>query len=198
MTKGVWILAVFLLMVIGINFYLAPDDLRGCGDTPRRCPSADAIVAVSGGDTVARTAEAISLYQNDWAPLLIFAGAAKDKTGPSNAEVMKRQAVASGVPANAILTEETSVNTSENADNVKRIIDDRGIGSVIVVTSAYHQRRAGLEFGRAAGESVKVFNKPVQSDQQWSPLWWATPTGWYLAVGELIKIAMFYLTGAVV
>jgi len=42
------------------------------------------------------------LYKHDWAKLLIFSGAAADKTGPSNAEAMKRQALAAGIPSSDI------------------------------------------------------------------------------------------------
>ena len=40
------------------------------------CRKADAIVVVSGGDTNARTDEAIKLYKEGWAPLIVVSGAA--------------------------------------------------------------------------------------------------------------------------
>ena len=61
------------------------------------CRKADAIVAVSGGDTNARTDEAIKLYKEGWAPLIVVSGAAAaDKTGPSNAKAMYQRAINSG------------------------------------------------------------------------------------------------------
>lgn len=84
---------VFLIMgavlIKGISAYLGPDGLSQCQPYPSTeadCQSVDAIVAISGGDTEARTAQAIDLYKHDWAPLLVFSGAAADKSGPSNAE----------------------------------------------------------------------------------------------------------------
>ena len=190
---------VFLIMgfilVKGIGAYLGPDGLSKCQPYPSTeedCRAVDAIVAISGGDTVARTAQAIDLYDHDWAPLLVFSGAAADKSGPSNAEAMKRQAIDAGVPANKILIDETSENTKQNASNSIALFDQYKIRSVILVTSAYHQRRAGLEFGHRAGMAIKIINHPVQSDKQWGPLWWTTPTGWYLTVSEMIKIMLFY------
>ncbi len=190
---------VFLIMgfilVKGIGAYLGPDGLSKCQPYPSTeedCRAVDAIVAISGGDTAARTAQAIDLYDHDWAPLLVFSGAAADKSGPSNAEAMKRQAIDAGVPANKILIDETSENTKQNASNSIALFDQYKIRSVILVTSAYHQRRAGLEFGHRAGMAIKIINHPVQSDKQWGPLWWTTPTGWYLTVSEMIKIMLFY------
>jgi uncharacterized SAM-binding protein YcdF (DUF218 family) len=191
---------VFLIMgavlIKGISAYLGPDGLSQCQPYPSTeadCQSVDAIVAISGGDTEARTAEAIDLYKRDWAPLLVFSGAAADKSGPSNAEAMKRQAIAEGIPADKILIDETSETTKQNASNSIALFDQYRIRSVILVTSAYHQRRAGLEFGHRAGMAIKIINHPVMADKQWGPLWWTTPTGWYLTISEMIKIILFYV-----
>jgi len=186
------------VLIIGLTLYLGPNDLSGCDDQPSvkvGCQQADAIVAVSGGDTTARTNEAIKLYQNGWAPKLVFSGAAQDKSGPSNAAVMRRLALAAGVPESAILIEDQSTTTEENAQNTQSIFADNHISSVILVTSAYHQRRAGLEF-KADSAGISVRNHPVASDKQWSTVWWLTPGGWYLAISEVIKILAFYLGGA--
>lgn len=189
----------FGLLILAIGAYLSPDGLRACGAQPSDtgdCRKVDAIVAISGGDTVARTGEAIRLYENGWGSRLVFSGAAADKSGPSNAEAMKRQALAAGVPSGAILIDEFSETTKQNAANTTDLIAENDITSVIVVTSAYHQRRAGLEFGERAGTSVRVVNHPVASDNQWSGFWWSTPTGWWLATSELVKIGVFYAGGS--
>lgn len=190
--------AVFIMAIIGLGFYLTPNDLASCGTTPseqKPCQKADAIVAVSGGDTLARAHEAIMLYQNGWASKLIFSGAAQDKSGPSNAEVMSREATKAGVPEEDIITEEESATTKQNAEKTGTIFTENNISSVILVTSAYHQRRASLEFGARAQNSIALRNHPVAQDNQWSVWWWLTPTGWYLAIGEFIKIIAFYVGG---
>jgi uncharacterized SAM-binding protein YcdF (DUF218 family) len=186
------------LVVIGIGTFLAPDGLSHCEERPstqQDCHKVDAIVAISGGDTTARTAQAIQLYKDGWADVLIFSGAALDKTGPSNAEAMRQQALNAGVSSNDILIDETSETTKQNAVNSTDLFESRNIHSVILVTSAYHQRRAGLEFGQRAGIEVRIVNHPVRTDNQWSQLWWTTPTGWWLAVSELFKIGAFYIGG---
>lgn len=188
-----------ILVVIGIGDYLAPNDLSKCGARPsddENCAKVDAIVAISGGDTSARTSEAIKLYKHGWAETLIFSGAAQDKSGPSNAEAMRRQAMGEGVPASAILLEETSETTHQNAAQTKQLLLSRDIDTVILVTSAYHQRRASLEFNQRMGGLIKVLNQPVANDNQWSSIWWMTPIGWWLAIGELFKIAAFYVGGS--
>ncbi|MCA9334814.1 YdcF family protein [Candidatus Saccharibacteria bacterium] len=187
------------IVINGISAYLGPDGLGKCKSYPTAnvedCQEVDAIVAISGGDTPARTAQAIEMYKLGWAPILVFSGAAADKSGPSNAEAMQRQALAEGVPASRIILDETSETTQENADHAINIFEKNHIRSVILVTSAYHQRRAGLEFGKLAGMDVKIINHPVRTDNQWSEWWWLDPTGWYLAVSEMIKIIVFFARG---
>lgn len=186
-----------VVFVVGLSIYLSPDDLVKCGDTPTLaspCHKADAIVAVSGGDTEARAGEAIRLYENGWAPLLVFSGAAQDKSGPSNAEAMRQFAIMQGVPGDAILIDEESETTRQNAENAQTIFAKQNMTSVILVTSGYHQRRAGLEF--TAHTNVAVRNHPVANDNQWSSIWWLTPFGWVLAVGEFIKIIAFFIGGS--
>lgn len=178
-------------IIIGITLFLSKNDLQGCGDIPdaarQQCAAADAIVAVSGGDTSARTAEAVQLYKNNWAHKLVFSGAAADKTGPSNARAMKRQAIVAGVPANDILIEETSETTAENASQTVRLLKQKQISSVILVTSAYHSRRVSIEFTKAA-PNILTRSHPVATDNQWSNMWWTTVIGWQLALQELVKI----------
>jgi len=188
----------FGIIVVSLSIYLAPDDLATCQEQPglaTPCLPADAVVAVSGGDTTARTREAVALYKNGWAPKLIFSGAAQDKSGPSNAEAMRRIARSEGVPDTDIITEEAGATTKQNAEKTSAILERNNISSVILVTSAYHQRRASLEFAARAGGGVHLRNHPVASDNQWSALWWATPTGWFLAVSEVVKVIAFYLGG---
>jgi uncharacterized SAM-binding protein YcdF (DUF218 family) len=197
-----WFLLVALpviAIIVGISFYLQPNDFIGCHDQPMAggdsCQKANAIVVVSGGDTSARTAEAIKLYQNGWANDLVVAGAAQDKTGPSNAAVMRQQALAAGIPSSAIKIDEYSETTEQNAANTRSIFESEGYDSVILVTSGYHQRRASLEFERQA-QNTTILSHPLLTDKDWSPWWWLDPRGWWQAGGELVKIVVFYAQGA--
>jgi uncharacterized SAM-binding protein YcdF (DUF218 family) len=189
--------AVLAILITVVSVYLTPDDLRQCPGVNQKseCQKADAIVAVSGGNTSVRAAEAIRLYKQGWADTLIFSGAAADTSGPSNAEVMRRQALEADVPASDIKVETLAQTTRQNAERTKALLVEVGGGGakrVILVTSPYHQRRASLEFKALAGEAITIVNHPTPEDPDWSKLWWLTPRGWWLAGGELVKISAFY------
>ncbi|RWZ78181.1 MAG: YdcF family protein [Candidatus Microsaccharimonas sossegonensis] len=200
MIKWFFIVPAVVAAIIGaISFYLQPNDFIGCGDKPAtgtaQCVKADAIVVVSGGDTIARTDEGIKLLQNGWANSIVFSGAAQDKSGPSNAATMRQRALSAGVPAASIYVEERSATTAENALNTSAILANNNFNNVILVTSGYHQRRSELAF-KKENTKITVLNHPLLQDKDWSFWWWLSPRGWWLAGGELVKIAIFYLGGA--
>ncbi|MGV9001559.1 MAG: YdcF family protein [Candidatus Saccharimonadaceae bacterium] len=187
--------ALIVALVIGLSIYLQPNDFMSCGKQPvanTECDKANAIVVVSGGDTLARTTAGINLYKQGWADYLVLSGAALDKSGPSNAATMKLQAEEAGIPDYAILVDEEAMNTQENAENTQSIFKERNFHDVILVTSGYHQRRASLEFNKRAGGTI-IRNYPVVSDKDWGWYWWLTPRGWWLTGGEIAKIIAFHL-----
>jgi uncharacterized SAM-binding protein YcdF (DUF218 family) len=173
-------------LFFGIGYFLSPQD---------QLTKVDAIVAISGGETGARTAEAVQLYQDGWAPRIIFSGAALDPSGPSNARAMAKIAEAAGVPAAAILLDETSINTRGNAANVAALIRANGYRSIILVTSPYHQRRANIAFQRELGGAVAILNHS-SVDHNWRRShWWATPYSQNLTYAELQKVAYELISG---
>ena len=190
---------LIVIAIVGLSIYLQPNDFIGCPETPfgnDQCKKADAIIVVSGGDTSARTQRGVDLYKNGWADILIFSGAAQDKSGPSNAAEMKRLALEQGVPVSRIFIDELAETTQENAVNIQQIISRQQLRDVILVTSGYHQRRASLELKSQVSE-VTIRNAPVTQDKQWSWWWWLTPHGWWLAIGEFTKIIIFFIRGGV-
>ncbi len=185
---------VLVALIVSLSIYLQPNSFIGCGEKPvpeTSCDKADAIIVVSGGDTIARTQAGIDLYQNGWASALVLSGAAQDTSGPSNAAAMKLLAVEAGVPQSVIFIDEEALNTQQNAENSQSILEENNFNDVILVTSGYHQRRASLEFNRSA-DSMTIRNHPLTSDEDWGWFWWLTPRGWWLAGGEVVKIVAFY------
>lgn len=201
MKKLIFALFVVILAIAGISFYLDVDDLDLCGSKPdsetTNCQTVDAIIVVSGGNTKSRVDEAVKLYNNGWSRRLIFSGAALDKTGPSNAAVMKDIAIKSGIPALSVWLDEYSANTQQNAQNAKTIFKELDISRAILVTSGYHQRRASLEFSRRI-DDVEIVNHSTTSDPDWRTYWWwINPRGWWLTFSEITKIIFIHLTGLI-
>ena len=171
--------------IIGIGYFLSPQD---------QLRHADLIVAISGGETTERTHEAVQLYREGYAPALLFSGAAADRNGPSNAAAMRSDALADGVPASAILIEEDSATTTQNAANAAPIIHSINAHSIILVTSPYHQRRADLSFHEMLGSGVTIINHSA-ADSVWrKSSWWRQPSTLALTFSELQKTLYVWST----
>ena len=123
-------------------------------------PTADAIVVLGGAVRSAEhprpwveVAEAgdrplygARLFLEKKAPVLILSGGRIPWYGgygstPESTD-MAEIAIAMGVPKAAILEDKSSLNTRENAVNVKQILDREGLESVLLVTSAAHMPRS--------------------------------------------------------
>lgn len=125
-------------------------------------PTADAIVVLGGATAPAsaprpwvevleagdRILYGARLYNQARAPKLILSGGRVSWRGdsggssPSEADDMKQFAMAMNVPESAIVLEGKSLNTRQNAVNVKKILDEQSIESVLLVTSAIHMPRS--------------------------------------------------------
>jgi uncharacterized SAM-binding protein YcdF (DUF218 family) len=167
-------------LFFGVGYYLSPQDTLA---------KVDAVVAISGGETGARAAEAIKLYKDGWAANIIFSGAAQDPNSPSNAKAMASEAQKAGVPATAISLDELAANTRQNASGVGDIVHRQNLHSIILVTSPYHQRRAYIAFRRVLGSNFGIINHS-SVDAQWRRShWWATAESRALTFSELQKVA---------
>ena len=168
-----------VVVLVGIGHWL---------DVSDPLAKADAIVAISG-DTGARTDTAVALWKQGYAPLLIFSGGSSDPESVASAELMKRSAVAAGVPENAIAVEGASATTEENAERVAELMKARGLASAILVTSPYHQRRAAMLFEREFGRASLTFTNHPADDPDWDPnLWWTSDPSRSRTLVELAKL----------
>jgi uncharacterized SAM-binding protein YcdF (DUF218 family) len=165
-------------------------------DTPRAEPGpSDAIVVISGDEDLARFREGLRLYRAGLGRYLVFSGADEDN-GTSNAEAMRQMAIESGVPREAILIDPKGSNTWGNAVYTRQLLAQRGLTSVILVTSPYHARRAMWTFDAAyegSGIRLDVHSAP---DSEWRKLsWWRQPESRRLTLRELERLAYIAVTG---
>lgn len=121
-------------------------------------PKADAIVVLGGATKPAfaprpwvevseegdRVLYGAKLYREGKAPRVILSGGRVGWFGESDSESKDMATLMEpmGVPPSAVLQDPTSLNTRENAVNVKKIMDENGIRRILLVTSAMHMPRS--------------------------------------------------------
>ncbi len=74
--------------------------------------------------------------------IAIVSGGMGDGEDITEAEAMERYLTKHGINSSRIIKEENATNTNENLQFSKKIIDERGGGSVAIVSSDYHIFRA--------------------------------------------------------
>lgn len=121
------------------------------------------------------------LYQNGFANKLIFTGGIGAGDEVSEAAAAKAIAVSQGVPTNDVLIEEQSNITQGNLENAKRIMDDNGLSSALLVSDPLHMKRA-IMIGNDIG--LTLYPSP-------------TPTTMYISWGSkfpfLCREVFFYI-----
>ncbi|WP_418748196.1 YdcF family protein [Frisingicoccus sp.] len=104
----------------------------------------------------------IWLYQNGYVDTLIFTGGVGEGNARSDAWVAGQYAIEQGVPAEHILLEEESVITQENIANAKKIMDEKGYRTAIIVSDPLHMKRAML---MARDYGIEAYSSPTPTSR---------------------------------
>lgn len=149
-------------------------------------PEADAIVVLGGatrsqqpprpwvdvmeaGDRILHGAQ---LYQAGKAPWLILSGGRIDwrNSGAPESADLAEIAEAFGVPSTAILQDPSSLNTYQNAVNVKQILQQRNLDQVLLVTSALHMPRSLAIFRKQGMNAIAAPTDFLVTENSFSEL----------------------------
>lgn len=165
---------------------------------------ADAIVVLSGSNAyVERTARAVELFHEGRAPIVVLTN---DDTrgGWSNAlqrnpyfvERARDELVNGGVPADRIkVVPGVASGTQSEALMIKDYAVAEKLGSILVVTSGYHSRRALRSLRNSFdGTGIVVGLEPASNgsataSRAW---WWLQPDGWRNVAGEYVKLVYYW------
>jgi uncharacterized SAM-binding protein YcdF (DUF218 family) len=186
--QAVLVLAL-LVLLLGGNRWVAMGlarSLEWCYLPPSPLPEAQAIVLLGGGTESPesprpmteingagdRVLYAAWLYRQGKAPVILASGGLLDWElhETSAAENMQALLQFIGVPAEAILTQPDSRNTYEDALFSARILKEKGIQRILLVTSAWHMPRA---FRLFQAQGLEVVPAPVDftvTDAAWKEL----------------------------
>lgn len=86
---------------------------------------------------VSRLEKGFELYQKKMAPLIIVSGGIGIE-GFDEAKVMKQYLVSKGLSEDVVLVDSQGVDTFSSAKNIQKIVKEKNLQSVIVVSNYYH------------------------------------------------------------
>jgi uncharacterized SAM-binding protein YcdF (DUF218 family) len=168
-------------------------------------PHADVIVILAGSAVFKeRTQLAAGLFRQGRASKIIVTNdnhqggwSTDEQRNIPYQELAARYLRRQGVPDEAIETlPEPVESTWEEAQLLRRYAETRGLHSILIVTSAYHSRRALWTFKRAFASSTIILGLEVVAPGQQVPgpaTWWLNYRGWHLVAGEYVKMIYYRL-----
>lgn len=165
---------------------------------------ADALVLLMGGiaDRVLQTAD---LYYGAVAPRVIIVtesmGAYRALEGRgirliSNTDQVRNSLIRLGVPADSIvILPGDARSTMEEAEAIRKYLEsDMRIDTLVLVSSAYHMRRAGMIFEaalRKSGREMTVLCSPSEYTNFRARGWWKHKEEIQAVISEYLKIGSF-------
>jgi len=197
---------IFFLAILLVWSFLAPF-LAERLIVERPLDHADAILVLAGSSAYfERTRKAALIYKAGVAPKVLLTNGGgqagwsqEEQRNPPYVELAKRELVAQGVPDNAIeiLGPEISGTFLEAKILAKKAVEKRWT-SLLIVTSAYHTRRALWTFKTVFAENGVETEIGIVSPitgQQTPPafFWWLTWRGWRDVAGENVKSVFYYV-----
>ena len=168
---------------------------------------ADAIFVLGGSSVyVERTQKAAELFKNGVSEKILLTddgthgGWSKlEKRNPPFAELARNELVKLGVPAENIEIFQPQVTgTVYEARNLAEAVKTKNLNSVLIVTSAYHSRRAFWICDKILKENNLAVSLGIVSPEtgiQTPPpqIWWLTPKGWEFVAGEYLKSLVYWV-----
>ncbi len=124
--------------------------------------TAGAIVVLGGNEIFDRIYHGTRLYRANKSPLIIVSGGGEVIT---EAELMLQLLQELGVPESSLLLESSSRNTRENGLNTAKMLKKLNVSRVILVTSAFHMKRALAVFAKAGIEAIPAATNYKQKRQ---------------------------------
>lgn len=166
--------------------------------------SADAIVVLSGSATYVERADwAARLYREGRAPVIILTDDRlisgwdrAEERNPYFYELAARELQKRGVPESKIqVVSDIALGTYEESLGLRDYATAHNLKRLLVVTSAYHSRRAFWSMRHACeGSGIEIgIDGPPPGWQTPSPsTWWWHRWGWKVVAGEYVKMIYYW------
>ena len=197
-------IAIGLVVAIALWFLIAPY-LAQRLIIEKPLEKAEAILVLGGSAVyIERTQKAAEIYKRGVAPKILLtddgerAGwSKKEQTNLPYVELARRALLAQGVPEDAIeIVPGQVTGTDWEARRFLADLDRSGIRSVLLVTSAYHSRRALWTFEKfLAGRDIAIGVEHSPTGEQTPPpgWWWVSLRGWDMVGGEYVKSIAYWV-----
>ncbi|HKQ52307.1 MAG TPA: YdcF family protein [Pyrinomonadaceae bacterium] len=168
-------------------------------------PRADSIVVLAGSSTYReRTRLAAELFREGRAPRIVLTNdnlrggwSNELQRNPLFVERAAAELRGAGVPSEAIeMLPQVVSSTHDEALVLREHAETEGLRSLLLVTSAYHSRRALRTFRKVfegSGITIGLVSVPPGDETPPASTWWLHARGWQVVAGEYVKLVYYRL-----
>lgn len=208
MRVGKLIRRLIVLALLGLLLYVGyPFLLRAMGRylvTEDRLQKAEAIAVLAGDGGVARTLEAVRLYQDGYAPRIILAHQVLPQgyealarlgiTVPEERDIQWMVLKAMRIPPTVVLQVNKRANSTESEMvYLTRLLEGHRIRSVILVTNRSHSTRASKILAGASGGKISIISRPTRYDTFDPEGWWRSHADAKEVLAEYEKLLNYFV-----
>ena len=156
-----------------------------------------------GGKGIERVAKAVELYRQQRAKYILFTGGLKyGKYAYPEATMMRDNALKMNIPEKAILTEEISNNTKENAIASLFVLENKfGIHllrNLLVVSIPWHYRRGMLCLRTYYPKWINYTWCPANYEEHQPDNWWMYSKSYEYVMKEIANLIKFVREGQLI
>ncbi len=186
---------LLLLALFFVSMYLALylsraawlPHIAGFLDVSQPAHVADVIVVLGGGDNGNRAQTAADLYKRKLAAAIILSDLPDSMAG--DLRVLRR----AGIPQSAIILNTNPTTTWTEADQVFTLLAAHGAKTALIVTDAYHTRRARATYAEVRPDSAIALTFVAATDAFSYSGWWQREPGRGTILSEYVKTAYYFL-----
>lgn len=192
-----------VLIIIALVYFTRTGDIpRAMGNFLMKTDpisNADLIYVFAGG-TIERPGYAAELYKKGFAPRVVVAGVLIDFNLVAmgryfnDGSINRRVAVMHGVPGPAIVQIWDGTSTYEEVVALKKFMTEHKLKKAILVTSAFHSRRARMCVRRVFKDSDMKLMITAPPDPYHSlDNWWKTENDMIAVFTEYVKLVYYFV-----
>ena len=159
---------------------------------PRSAPEKGDLIVSLGGGGIERVERALYLYREGYAVKILLTGLAHSPERNPSLHWAPRFLLEHGVPSEALVFDDHSVNSHDEANNTALLMKDHQWRTALVISDPPHLRRLDMVWGAACARQGLEYRLIETKSPTWDASRWWRDTAWAKFVGmEVLKFAYY-------
>jgi uncharacterized SAM-binding protein YcdF (DUF218 family) len=155
-------------------------------------PAAADLLVVLGGGNEERIEKGAEIWRSGLVHHVLLTGVPEDADGPVVSDPRYAYLKAQGLAPPVLLSDSTARSTWQEAQLVRKLLEERGWRHVLVVSDPPHLRRLHWVYARVFRDSNRDYRLVPTEPRWWKPSeWWSNRTSRRFVITEYVKYVYY-------